>query len=351
MLQGFFVSIGFFLSFAIGQFLVYRTIKKAVAPIFKELIAAYQAICVLYAVFYYGLNEASWLIFALMILPLAYLLDSNVAFIGYLAAILLWAFYSDQEIIWFYLLVVLAAPYILRSISANRYKLSGQVIAWFMAVYLLIAVAITLKELVYSPLASVVFSSYFCSLYFFDRIFYDPKSSFIFRPFLSIRIVGMVLLAQIFSFDIWGSHLAITWELIQEYSALFVLIGLSFFMLRNIKKDISAIVFGGYFLLNILCYLLTYIQHPFIPILVALFQSVYSVMMGIALITEAKQNHNLLLYLGGTGIIVLQIIFRVTELGVMWAVPALIVAVWGYIFVNYRYLRRWQEYASKNNTK
>lgn len=351
MLQGFFISTGLIAAFAFGHFLVYRTINKVVVQFYKEFYAVYQTIIVLFGVYFYGINKDTWLIFALMMLPTAHLLDSNVAFIGYLAAILLWIYYNDQEILWFYLLIIFAAPYILRIISLNRYKLSGQIIAWFISIYLLIAVAVTMKELIYSPLASVVFSSYFCSLYFFDRIFYDQKSLFIFRPFMTIRILGTILLAQIFSFNIWGSHLQLTWQLTQEYAVLFLMIALSFLMLRNIKKDISAIVYGGYFLLNIFSYLLTYIKYPIIPIFVSSLQSIYSVMTGIALMDESKKSNNIFLYLGGTGIILIQIILRISEFGPSMAVPILTTAIGSYLYINYKYFIRWRKIEKENTAK
>lgn len=351
MLQGYYITIVFLLSFSTGQFFIYSMMMKKKKSIYREILAFYQTLCVLGAFFYYGINSWSWLYFALMILPMVYLLESIVALIGYLGAILIWQFYGQNEIIWFYMLVIFVAPFILKVISKNLYKLSGQLTAWFIAVYLLGALAVTLRNLVASALAAVVFSSYFSSLYFFDRIFYNPKSAFYLRPFSSVRTAGIVLLAQIFSFNIWGIHPKLTWELLQEYITLSILIGISFLMLRNIRKDISAVVFGGYFVFNLFSFLLTYIPLPWIPFLVSLLQSIYSVLTGIALTHEAQRDNNLLLHLGGTGIVVLQIILRAADYGLIWALPAILFAMIGYIIVNYSYFKRWNVHARNHQQK
>lgn len=349
MLQSYFISAAFFILTTIGQFFIFKAINKNNRQIYKELISTYQIIVILSAFFYYGDIEYRWLIYALSVLPLIYLLNSSVAFINYLGAILVWAYYSEYTATWFYLLLVFAAAYVLRIIGNSRYKISGQVIAWFIAIYLLIAITVTLKELVVSALASVVFSSYFSSLYLLDRIFYSSKSSFYHRPFSSVRTAGTIILAQVFSFDIWGNHPQITWNLFQEYIVLLILIAISFYMLRSIKKDLSALVFGGYFIFNIISYLLTYIPYSWIPIYVSLLQSIYSVLTGIALTNEAQKKHNLLLHLGGTGIILLQIVLRAAELGIIFALPSFIFASFGYIIVNYSFIKRWRKHAKSNN--
>ena len=281
-------------------------------------------------------------------MPIIYLLNSSVAFINYLGAILVWAYYSEYTATWFYLLLVFAAAYVLRIIGNSRYKISGQVIAWFIAIYLLIAITVTLKELVVSALASVVFSSYFSSLYLLDRIFYSSKSSFYHRPFSSVRTAGTIILAQVFSFDIWGNHPQITWNLFQEYIVLLILIAISFYMLRSIKKDLSALVFGGYFIFNIISYLLTYIPYSWIPIYVSLLQSIYSVLTGIALTNEA-QKAQFIAPSWRHRIILLQIVLRAAELGIIFALPSFIFASFGYIIVNYSFIKRWRKHAKSNN--
>jgi len=245
--------------------------------------------------------EAIFLTFIITIILTAYIYSSVPAIICYLSMILFFTSNSGTDILWYYSLLIISFPFVFKILSEERCTPRGRFLSWFLASYGIAALIITLRAIIFSPVAAIVFNSYFSLLYMIDRAFYKNTCTYgIFnRPFNIIRTLGITFINFIFSFSFWSAHPTLGWHLLQEYAVVLLLIAMAIRMFWFIDQNFASIIFGGSFMFSIICYALSLSTWSFMPATILGLENLYSILIGVALIIKGLEKNNRMLQFGG----------------------------------------------------
>ena len=152
------------------------------------------------------------LTWALLGLPLVYLLNASLPAILYMAALTGWAAYEQSErgpTEWFWMLLLLVLPHIAVAYRKDQFGVRSMWLTWSFSATLCAATGIVLEKSL-PGLWIMVYSSLFTAMYLGGVEWAGPSKGFWQRPLRTIGGAGICVLALILSFE--GPWRGIGWN-------------------------------------------------------------------------------------------------------------------------------------------
>ncbi len=331
-----------FLPLVISQIIVlFVLLKKKESPVWREsssvfLTATVGASIALISQIYnipgnFGDFLLAWI---LLIVPLTYLLDSNIVSLLYLIGITSWSGYAqaegEQSLLFWFLLAILI-PKLIIKYRENKYSNISVYLSWTLAICLTISIGITLEK-VLPGLWIIIYSSFFTVLYITGFLWFNEAPSIIQKPFHTIGSLGIIILGFILTYN-WpwrgiGWHNIRYDERFDHYAAVgdyIITIGIILLLLFLIiysfkKKELNVLFFGIFPFIVLIGYLLvsSYFDKDYklnsseeeVSIIIHLLLNAYLLFIGIFTIIFGTKNRKILLTNGGTLIISVLICLR-----------------------------------------
>ncbi|MCC6487664.1 MAG: DUF2157 domain-containing protein [Candidatus Hydrogenedentes bacterium] len=198
-----------------GQALAaYAIARKSCSPVWAESTGAFLALSIGACIALIGQTYqipgdlgAFLLTWALLGLPLVYLLNASVPAVLYMAGMTGWAIYresTNDPSEWYWLLLLLVVPHITIAYREDRFGLRSTWLTWAFCATLCVATGFVLERSL-PGLWIVVYSSLFTSIYLGGVVWAGPAKAFWRRPLRTIGGVGICVMALLLSFE-WPWH-------------------------------------------------------------------------------------------------------------------------------------------------
>lgn len=244
------------------------------------------------------------LTWALLGLPLVYLMDAAMPALFYMAAITAWAGFAQSEggqSVFFWVLLALLVPYVYMKLKQDRFSNRSVFLCWAVALALCADLGITLEK-VLPGIWIIAYSCYFTVLYSLGKI-WNKDAQFAWQmPFHIVGGGGILVVSYILSFK-WPWH-NIGWDYVRNepgyhawagrfdylVAALLVILALSLFYRIIMKKDFFEIMYSSAAVLSIAAFIEVSLWSE---MLVMVLYNVFLLALGIATVAKGISNRML----------------------------------------------------------
>lgn len=349
-----------FLPLVAGQVLVGWTLyRKQESAAWQEGSGAFLAMAIGASIALVGQtyhipgNPASFLLsWALLGLPLVYLLRSSMAALLYVIAVTVWtAVAQDQygHALWYWPLLGAALPFAWLQHRGNRHAPGTALVVWSLCLSLCIGLGVSMER-VLPGLWIVTYASLFAVFCLAGRAWYRDVSG---QPLSVVGSFGTVGLAIMLTFDEWWRRIGfhyyrgdsdryLEWFGIQDYVLVLLLLGgVVVFAVRCVgRKDFAALPWVASPVLAVIGFAIASTEGmAHIP---PMLFNVYMLVLGVLVLRQGIRDGRLALANGGMGI--LAVLFTVrffdSDLGILVRGVAFIVLGAGFLGANIWLSRR-----------
>lgn len=216
-----------------------------------------------------GNTPAFLLSWALLTIPLVFLLSSNGSFLIYLGLILGWCFAAQEDFghaVGFWALLIPALVRVFQLIKRNRHATETLLSSWALCLTLVIALGVVMERTI-PGLWIIVYASFLSLVGLLGLVIYPDKRGWK-NPLGSTGVLGVSILTYVLSwYDVWEnigwSHRREFWEFQQWgiwtdiFVTLLIAIGWVAFAVRSFKPQFGpALVLSIFPFLAVLCFFL-----------------------------------------------------------------------------------------------
>ncbi|MBS4025253.1 MAG: DUF2157 domain-containing protein [Clostridia bacterium] len=147
------------------------------------------------------------LIWMLLILPLAYLMNASLPLALYLAGILWWLGYSieqEQHLLYFWVLTAVSLPYLFLLYQENTQSVRLLFLKWLLAVWVIFVLLLHSVAFAMKGPWMLTFGSLFTLMYLAETLWYRENLVIWRRPFTIVGALGISILTFVFTFrEVW----------------------------------------------------------------------------------------------------------------------------------------------------